>query len=124
MDDIYKIGTSYGGLALLSTLAGNERDRDPRGEPMEYSAPIKLGDGTIRNLGVLTQTWHWDFMSEARRNALYALVGSVYVYTRKNDGTFGYFTAKLIWPENEPEHFSNRVLDVDLILWKLQVYTP
>ena len=124
MANIYKIGTSHAGLALLSTLAGTLRDRDPVGEPMEYSLPVKLGDGSVRNLGVLTQTWYFGGMSESRRNALCALVGPVYVYTRKNDGSFGYFTAKLLWPENEPEHYANHVIDLDLKLWKLQEYTP
>lgn len=119
----YKIGTSYEGLALVTSL-GTKEPRDPRGDPMEYSQPTTLGDGTIRNLGWLRQNWHFDILSESQRNALYALIGDVYVYTRKNDGTFGYFTGELVWPEKEPEHYSNFVKDLNIELRKLTVYTP
>jgi hypothetical protein len=124
MASVYKIGTTYGNMKTIGSLSTNAKDKDPRGEPMEYSRPVKLGDGSTRNLGVLTQTWHWDFMTETLRNALYNYIGDVYVYTRNNAGSFAYYTAKLIWPENEPEHYANRVLDVSLQLWGLETYTP
>jgi hypothetical protein len=91
---------------------------------MEYASVVTLGDGTTRNLGWLRQTWHWTMLSESMRNALYAYVGSVYVYTRKNDGSFGYYTGTLVWPEKEPEHLANRVLDLNIELRELVVYTP
>lgn len=120
----YLIGTTYEGLAEVSGLGSSAMGTDPRGDPMEYSNVVTLGDGTARNLGWLKQTWHWDIMPEAQRNALYNYIGDVYIYTRENDGTFGYYTGELIWPEKEPEHFSNRVLDITIEIRKLVVYTP
>ena len=120
----YKIGTTYGNLTVVDGLGSADPRSDPRGDPMEYANVVTLGDGTTRNLGWLRQKWHWEFMSESMRNALYAYVGSVYVYTRENDGTFGYYTGTLVWPEKEPEHYSNRVLDVNVEIRELIVYTP
>lgn len=118
----YKIGTSYAGMTYFSALT--IPTADPRGDPMEYSNVVEIGNGTRKNLGWLRQMWHWDFLTEAQTSQLRAFLGSVYVTTRKNDGTFGVYTATLVWPEEEPEHYANRVLDITIELRKLVVYTP
>jgi hypothetical protein len=46
-----------------------------------------------------------------------------YVRTRKNDGTFGVYSCTFILPEEEPEHFAGRVLDADILLRDMHVYT-
>lgn len=121
---VYKIGTSYANMVNVDSLGSAFPQSDPRGDPMEYADVVAIGDGTNRETGWLKQNWYWEILSESMRNALYAYVGSVYVYTRKNDGSFGYFTGILVWPEKEPEHYSNRVLKLSVELRKLVVYTP
>lgn len=120
----YWIGTTAGNIAAIDALFKRAQDTEPRGDPMDYSRPTETGDGKRVGLGWLRQTWHFDFVGEAYRNALFAYVGPVYVKTRKNDGSFGYYTAELVWPETEPEHDADRVLDLNIELRKLVSYTP
>lgn len=119
----YKIGLNHAGLAYFSAIAVPMPD--PRGEAMDYAQPTDLGDGTKRGLGWLQQTWHWGFLTEAQRNHLHdTYTGkTVNVLTRKNDGTFAEYTALFTWPENEPEHYANRVIDITITLRKLTAVT-
>lgn len=118
----YKIGTSHAGLAAFSALTVPMAD--PRGEAMDYARYTELGNGSKLGTGWIQQTWHWGFMSEAQRNQLFNYVGVVYIYARKNSGSFGYFTGVLVWPEAEPEHYANRVIDITVEIRKLVEYTP
>jgi hypothetical protein len=120
----YKIGTTAGNIAAIDTLFSSPRDCEPHGDPIDYAESVELGDGTRRGMGWLRQNWHWDFLSESMRNSLFALMGPVYICTRMNSGSFGYFTAELVWPQTEPEHYANRVLDLTIELRKLVSYTP
>ncbi len=124
MSSQYMIGTTAENIAAIDALFKRRQDCEPRGDPMDYAEVVTLGDGTTLGQGWLKQTWHFDFVGEAYRNALYAYAGkAVYVRTRKNDGTFGYFTALFVWPEREPEHDADRVLDLTIELRKLVEYT-
>jgi len=118
----YMIGTTYANLSYFRNLAIPMLP--PRGDPMDYAKTVTLGDGTQRGVGWLRQSWHWDYLTEAQRNQLYNYIGDVFVWTRKNDGNFGLYTAELVWPDTEPEHYCNRVIDLTVELRKLVVYTP
>lgn len=120
----YWIGTTAGNIAAIDALFKRSNDTEPRGDPMDYAQYVETGAGTRVGVGWLRQIWHFDFVGEAYRNALFAYVGAVYVKTRMNDGTFGYFTGELVWPEQEPEHQADRVLDLNIELRKLVSYTP
>ncbi len=124
ISSIYRIGTTYGGMVDVVSFAANMRDKEPRGLPIDYSQNIDLGDGTRKGMGWQTQDWHWDFMSETMRNSLHAFIGPVYIQTRMNDGAFGYFTAVMVWPDAESEHYSDRVLDLTITFRKMISYSP
>lgn len=117
----YKAGANHGALTLFTAM--NPTMNDPYAGPMDYSDPEEMADGSIRNLGWVQQPWHWDILSEAQANVVRALVGAANVYTLKNDGSLGEFTAVLQWPKKEPEHRSNKVLDLTVMLIKLVAYT-
>jgi len=120
----YFVGTSHGDLGTIAAkfaADGLNAMPDPRSDPMEYSQPAKLGDGTIRSLGWLQQTWHWDVMTEAQCATLRGYIGAVNVLTRNNAGSIVEYTAVLVWPEKEPEHWSNHVMDVTVTLIQMVV---
>ncbi len=116
-----KIGTTYGGMALLGALT--PAISEPLVEPISYAETVELGDGTRQGLGWLVQRWHWDFLTEAQANKLRTYVGPVYIQTWNNSGTVATYTAMLVWPEEEPEHRAWRVLDLTIELRNL-VVTP
>jgi hypothetical protein len=121
MSSTIKIGTTSGGMAYLSALS--PAIREPLIDPMDYAETIELGDGTRQGQGWLMQNWHWDFVTEAQANKLRTYIGTVYVVTLENDGTTGTYSGTLVWPEKEPEHRSNRVLDLTIELRNLAVVT-
>lgn len=104
----YKICVNPGTLALWNDLSTPVND--PFADPIDYSAPTEMADGTISNLGWLEQSLHWGFLSEAQANQVRTFVGPVKILTLKNDGTLGEYTGVLKWPEKEPEHRSNQVI--------------
>ena len=116
-----KIGTTSGGMALLGALT--PAITEPLVEPIDYAEMVELGDGTRQGLGWLTQRWHWDFLTEAQANKLRTYVGSVYVQTWNNAGSAATYAATLVWPEQEPEHRSARVLDLTIELRNMVVST-
>jgi hypothetical protein len=93
---------------------------DPRPDPMQYARTIDPGSGPRKFLGHLNQNLHWDRLTEAQRNAIYAMIGNVQVETVDNSGAFGLYTATLEWPEEEPEHYAGRVLDLNVMLKDLE----
>jgi hypothetical protein len=114
-----KIGTTAGNLTYLGLLT--PRIVEPLVDPIDYAETIEQGDGQRVGMGRLVQAWHWDILSEAQANKLRTYVGAVYVQTLKNDGTTGVYTAKLVWPEKEPDHRAGRVLDLTVELRDLVV---
>lgn len=121
---VYQIGTNHADLGYISAkfaADGLNVMPDPRGDPMEYSQPTRLGDGTMSGLGWLQQTWHWEFMTEAQCATLRGYIGAVNVLTRANSGSMVEYTAVLVWPEREPEHYCNKVLDVTITLIQMVV---
>lgn len=116
------IGTTYETMATFETsdLAVSE----PRSDPMDYAKSIELGDGMRRGMGDLRQTWHWGLLTETQRNALLDYLGPVYVRTLQNDGDYELYTADLLWPEKEPEHYAGSLFDLSLELRRLVVFTP
>jgi hypothetical protein len=89
MPDTYMIGTTYGGLTALSSLATPVRL--PKYSYMEYSKPLPLGSGLVRGGGWATAEWHWDVISAAERDMLKTFCTGasafVYIMTRRNVNT-------------------------------------
>lgn len=95
-------------LALLSTPVSY-----PKGLFVPYSKLLDLGNGLQRGGGWSTVTWHWEIISPAERNQLKTFCtgqsSSVWIVTRVNDqDLFQYFTASMIWPQNEQRDFLRR----------------
>jgi hypothetical protein len=114
---VYKIGTSTGSISFLGVLSTPVDD--PRGDSQDYSAVVRKGDGTLAQLGWLQQNWHWDVLSEAQWTHIKTFAGVCSILTRANSGSMVQFTAVLLLPESEPEHFANNVLDANLQFIKL-----
>jgi hypothetical protein len=110
----YKIATTYAGLTNLEDIVGLQSA--PHHSLIEYSQPTTVGDAAVKSLGWRMTTWHWDFLTQAQYTALKtfcaALSASVYIQTKKNDGTYQIYTAIMHWPTKEPEYESGRLLDI------------
>lgn len=121
----YQIGTTYGGLANVESLATPLAA--PRSTPPDYSQPIELVSGGVRGGGWLACTWSWATMTQAQYDQLRTFCSGksaeVYINTRKDDGAYQVYTAWLVWPE-QPRRDSGRVLDVVLEFRDLEEYTP
>lgn len=109
---LIKLGATLGGLQYIGDIFPGLKE--PRTFPIDYSLYVELGDGTKQGQGWLRQVWHWDVLTEDERNALFAFVGNVYVITQENDGSVGMYSALMIWPEKEPEHFADKVIDISI----------
>jgi hypothetical protein len=116
----YMIGTTALNMVNLETLfAANRGTFTAHADPVDYAKIVQLGDGSQRGLGWLQTQWHFDYLSLTHYALLKAycsgLSASVYIKTRKNDGTFGVYTARMLWPEQEPERGSSAiVLDINI----------
>jgi hypothetical protein len=106
------LGTTQAGMQFLDDLL--PESKEPRTFPIDYSEFVELGSGVRLGQGWLRCLWHWDVLTETDRNTLYGYVGSVYIDTLDNDGTIQTCTALMVWPEKEPEHFNNRVIDLNI----------
>jgi hypothetical protein len=79
--DAFRIGTTFGNLALLPTygLVG------PRATTPSYSMPVELASGVVKNLGWLQCQWEWTYLDQAMYTILRVRFpsqsGSVYITT-------------------------------------------
>lgn len=121
----YQIGTAPGNMVNLETLFASVRGiYTAKADPVDYSQPTRLGDGSLKGNGWLQTTWHFDYLSLANYNVLKGycsgLSSQVYIRTRSNDGTFATYTATMLWPEKEPERGSSLVvMDISIKFIKL-----
>ena len=120
-----KLGSSYGGAAYLSTFFYDSRDKEPRCSPMDYANHIDAGDGSHPGNGWLEQKWVYGRLTEHYWSHLMSFKDTaVYILPRKNDGTFGWYTATMVLLTAEPEHFAGRVLNAEITFRGLVAYTP
>ncbi len=104
---MYRLGTSLGTLTPISELGIH----DPHSYPMRRSARFENASGGYADIGWLEQEWRWGYLPESQINVLRDYEGEVYVCTKDNSGAWKVYTAVLVWPEQEPEHYSGHVLD-------------
>ena len=115
MSDNMKIGATFVGLAYLSTFFYDTRDREPRAGTIRYANHVNVGSGIRPGSGWLTQKWTFGRLTEHYWDHLMAFKNiPVWITTRKNDGTYANYTAIMIIPDEEPEHFAGRVLNAEL----------
>lgn len=123
----YEIGTSYGGMANVESLATPLPA--PKSSFLPYSKYLSLGDSTIRGSGWAAASWRFGFLTRAQRDQLKTFCSgasaSVYIQMRKNDTSDAYqvYTAVMIWPPVEEKHAGKR-LDFNLEFRDLTEYTP
>lgn len=121
----YQIGTALGTMTNLETIFASTRGiYTAKADPVDYSQPTRLGDGSLKGNGWLETTWHFDYLSLTNYNLLKAycpaLSSNVYIKTRNNAGTFAIYTATMLWPEKEPERGSSSiVMDISIKFIKL-----
>jgi len=106
----YKIGTSQGGLTLLSTLGIPA----PRHGFVPSSVDVDLGDGSQVGHGWPTDEWHWGFLTASQRATLRTYIpgksASIYIRDLKDDGsTWKDFQVEAIWPKEEDRQAGRRL---------------
>lgn len=107
----YKIGTSFGGLATLSSLAL----KDPKSSYNPGQGKVRLASGQDRDLGGATATWTFGFLTYAQRDILRTYCtgtsGNIYIESRINDNVSSAhdawkdFLCIMHWPEEEKDTF-------------------
>lgn len=110
----FKIGTTQGGLTLLSTLGIPA----PQHGFVPYSVEVDLGNGKQAGHGWPTDEWHWGFLTQAQRTTLRTYIpgksAAIYIRDLKDDGvTWKDFQVTAIWPKEE-ERQAGRRLDFTL----------
>ncbi len=112
-------------MVTLDTMFHDIFDKDPRAMPIDYANFIDAGDGTRPGSGWSEQKWVWGRISETFWTSLTAFFNTVvYIDTRKNDGTFGHYTATMVRSGAEPEHYAGRVINAEILFRNLVAYTP
>lgn len=105
----YKIGTTLGGLTLLSSIPVIW----PRSDFVRYSAMVPLMDGSEKGMGSPQVVWVWDWISYAQWTALRTyrtgVSSSIFIRTVDETGVWHSFSGVMIWPPMQ-EWVSNRAL--------------
>ena len=123
----YEIGATGPGLTNLAALTPPVPE--PKSNFQDSSRYVTLGDGSVRGLGWLAAEWRWTFLTRAQRDELKTFCAGasadVFIRTRTNDtiDTYGEYSAKMIWPQNEEKSYSKR-MDFVIRFVDLEVYTP
>ena len=123
----YQIGTTYGGLTNVESLATPLNA--PKSTFTEYSQNIALGSGAVRGGGWAVATWNWGFLTQAQRNQLRTFCtgksASIFIQTRKNDTSDAYqvYTAVMVWPDEEDKDHGIR-LNFQVVFRNCVEYTP
>lgn len=106
----YKMGTTQGGMVLLSVLGIPA----PKHGFVPYSVEVDLGDGGQNGHGWPTDEWYWAFLTASQRATLKTLVpgksATIYIRDLKDDGvTWKDFQVKAIWPKVEDRQSGRRM---------------
>jgi hypothetical protein len=122
MTDI-KIGTTYGGMTALPSLA------TPVHSPQTciytpYSATVRTGDNGARGIGLPMVTMYWRALPIAQRDQLRTfctgLTATVFIYipTDASGYTFAAFSGTMIWPMGD-NYFGPNTQDLTLVIRNL-----
>lgn len=106
----YKIGSTLGGLTLLSALGIPA----PQHDFVPYSVPVDGGDGKQIGHGWPTDEWHWGFLTAAQRATLRTYIpgssATIFIRDLKDDGlTWKDFQVEAIWPLGEDRQAGRRL---------------
>jgi hypothetical protein len=125
----FEIGTSFGSLADLGSLATPVTN--PKSTYSPYTEVVDLADGSSRGVGSPIASWHWDFLPRIMRDQLRLFcpgVPSADVYIRTcikdNAGAWRYFTCKMKWPVIAEETRTTRAIDFTIQFTQLIDVTP
>lgn len=123
----YEIGTSYPPTNVESlTTPVNP----PRSRFYEASQMVDRLDGQVAGQGYAAAVWRFDVLTQAMIDQLRTICtgysASVYIKTRKLDGTFAYYTAIMVWPSRQMDsrNFNGRYLGLEFEFRQLEAYTP
>lgn len=119
----FKLGTSFGSLALLSTYGIVV----PHATVPTYSQPAELGDGTVKNLGWLTCLWEWSYMSQSMYAALRVKFplqsGIIYLSTFDDSLAWINYSAIYRFQSPLPSQDSTRRLQIQIQFVNMMVVT-
>lgn len=114
----YKIGSTLGGMSLLTSLGIRAA---PQAGYRQYATVLKLGDNTQKGQGFPIITWHWAFVSLAERAVFMAflsagaLSATVFIRSRLPNNTFANYQCKMQVPTGEENLSVGKILDFTLV---------
>ena len=109
----YRIGTTQSGMTNVEDLPVSLPP--PRSAFVTGLKRVTLGNGLIRELGLPSATWYWDYLTREQRDQLRQFCDSasatVYIRTRLYDGdNYKDYQAVMVWPEDEERESGGRRL--------------
>ena len=95
----YELGSTLGGVATLDSLS----IPNPESQFTDSSQIVKLANGTERNLGAPSASWHYGFLSQAQWDSLKTICTgtstSIFFSTLNNSGDFVRYSGIARLPE-------------------------
>lgn len=106
----YKLGTSAGGMVLLSDLGL----KAPKHGFVPFSKYIDMGDGGVQGNGWPEDEWYWGFLTSAQRQTLKEYVpdagARIFVRDLLDDGlTWQDFECEAVWQQREDRQTGRRI---------------
>lgn len=128
----YEIGTSDSNLVNIETLVTGttKKLRPPKSFYEPFADYVDLVDASRKGVGWASAEWHWDYLTQAQRNALRVYCtgasSTVYIRTRGNDSSdqYVYLTGTMIWPEGDEDKTAGRRLDFTIRFRNLTSFSP
>lgn len=125
--NVYKLGTTYGGLTNVRSLA--TPIPYPYSDPAPFSRVEDAASGARYGFGSPIIKWSWKFLRRAQRDFLRstycaspAMSNTVYVAQLDTEGTERAYLGTMVWPVPEDVQ-AERVLDFVLIFRDLEIVT-
>jgi len=117
-------------LANVESLSSTHPNMAPRSKFLAYAETAGMASGLAVGRGNISAIWQWGFIPADMFAALRVICpgasASVYIRTMLADySTYGYYTAKMIWPALDSYEYRAGVYQpFELTFQRCTVFTP
>jgi len=99
---VYRIGPAAVSMVSLESIGIPL----PKASPVDYAEYITLGDGSNRGVGWLCCEWRFAHLTLTQLAVLRGYCtgesAAVYIQTLTESGTYGNYSATMVWPVRRP----------------------
>lgn len=113
----FKIGTIAAGLGAMTLLnALSTPVPEPQASYQLYQSYLTLGDLSKRGIGYPSAEWRFPRLTSAQRAKLRTFCTNasttVYIRTIDDAGSYGNYSASMVWPEKDSAMVGGMYMDV------------